>query len=44
MKEQMSKIIEEINKVISYYEENNNTNSQTLISFLDEINALSVKY
>jgi hypothetical protein len=40
----MKEALEAVLKVIEYAEQNNLTNSQEFINFLDELNALSIKY
>ena len=36
--------IQNLNQVIKYAEDNNLTNTQTFIHFLDQINEISVRY
>ena len=38
------KVLHNLKQIIEYAEENNLTNSQEFLDFLDEINRLSVKY
>jgi hypothetical protein len=40
----MKEALEAVMAAIEYAEQNNLTNSQEFINFLDELNALSIKY
>lgn len=40
----MKEALEAVLKVIEHAEQNNLTNSQEFINFLDELNAISIRY